>query len=325
MSSPLTIVMYHYVRPLGRTRFPAIKGLDLALFDEQLEYLARHYRIVGVELVLDALDAGAALPPGAALLTFDDGYLDHYTYVFPRLAARGWSGAFFPPATSAVDRKVLDANKIHFVLATTRDIDAVVALIERSCLEKGMASRDLAAYRDQYWKPGAYDDAKVNYVKRMLQVGLPEGLRVELAGQLFARYVSADETAFAEELYATVEQLRHMVGAGMHVGSHGDQHRWLSSLAAEEQKTELEGSFRLLRAVGAPAHRYTICYPYGDYDGRTLEIAAACGFRAGFTTKVALAQLDGAQRLTLPRLDTNDLPKSRDAASDDWARRGERP
>jgi peptidoglycan/xylan/chitin deacetylase (PgdA/CDA1 family) len=313
--------MYHYVRPLGRSRFPAIKGLDLALFEEQLEYLARHYCIVGMDLVLDALDARCELPRHAALLTFDDGYLDHYTYVFPLLAARGWSAAFFPPATSAIERKVLDANKVHFVLATTSDLDAVVEHIERACLEAGRAPGDLAGYREKYWKPGVYDDAKVNYVKRMLQVGLAEELRAKLAGQLFARYVSADETAFAEELYATVEQLRHMVGAGMHVGSHGDTHRWLSSLAVAEQKAELEGSFRLLRAVGVPPHRYTICYPYGDYDGRTLEVAAACGFQAGFTTKVALAQIDAAHRLTLPRLDTNDLPKSRDASGDACARR----
>ena len=30
----LTIVMYHYVRPLTLTRFPKIKGLDVTLFEE---------------------------------------------------------------------------------------------------------------------------------------------------------------------------------------------------------------------------------------------------------------------------------------------------
>ena len=29
----LTIVMYHYVRPLALSRFPKIKGLDLTLFE----------------------------------------------------------------------------------------------------------------------------------------------------------------------------------------------------------------------------------------------------------------------------------------------------
>jgi peptidoglycan/xylan/chitin deacetylase (PgdA/CDA1 family) len=308
MSSPLTIVMYHYVRPLRRSRFPAIKGLDVAMFDEQLEYLLRHYSIVGMDAVLEALDAGSALPRNAALLTFDDGYLDHYTHVFPRLAARRIAGAFFPVAAAVLERKVLDVNKIHLVLASTSDIDAVVACIEEACGE------GVAAYRAKYWKPGRYDDAAVAYVKRMLQVGLPEPLRAALAGQLFARYVSDDESAFAEELYLSIEQLRHMIQAGMHVGSHGDTHRWLGSLAAPEQRVEIEGSLRLLRTAGAPSDRYTICYPFGDYDARTLEIAASCGFRAGFTTRVDVAKLDSASRFVLPRFDTNDLPKTRDFA-----------
>jgi peptidoglycan/xylan/chitin deacetylase (PgdA/CDA1 family) len=322
MSSQLTIVMYHYVRPLQRTRFPSIKGLDVALFDEQLEYLGRQYSVVSMEAVLDALDGSAELPANPALLTFDDGYLDHYTYVFPRLAARGWSGAFYPPAMSAMERKVLDVNKIHFVLAATNDIEALVTLIERACQE-GCEGRglDVAAYRQKHWKPGTYDAAPVAYVKRMLQVALPLELRSKLAGQLFARYVSADESAFAEEIYATVEQLRHMVSAGMHVGSHGDTHRWLASLGTAEQEEEIDGSFRLLRAVGAAPERYTICYPYGDHDERTLAIVAGRGFKAGLTTRVDLATVAPAQRFALPRLDTNDLPKSRDASGDAWMRR----
>jgi peptidoglycan/xylan/chitin deacetylase (PgdA/CDA1 family) len=311
----LTIVMYHYVRPLQRTRFPGIKGLDVALFDEQLEYLVRNYSVVSMEAVLDALDGRAELPPHPVLLTFDDGYLDHYTYVFPRLATRGIAGAFFPPAVSALERKVLDVNKIHFVLAGTTDVDALVTYVEKAC-----AAQDIAALREKYWKPGAYDSAPVNYVKRMLQVALPEALRTKLAAELFARYVSADESAFAEELYATLEQLRHMVAAGMHVGSHGSTHRWFGSLTASEQEKDIDDSLHLLRAVGAPPDRYTMCYPYGDFNECTVEIVAARGFKAAVTTRVALADVSPGQRFALPRLDTNDLPKSRDAARDRWMR-----
>ena len=38
----LTIVMYHYVRDLRRSRFPGIKGLSLDAFEGQLEYLDHH-------------------------------------------------------------------------------------------------------------------------------------------------------------------------------------------------------------------------------------------------------------------------------------------
>jgi len=122
LSQPkLTIVMYHYVRPLALTRFPKIKGLDLPLFEEQLGYLAKHYSLISMEDLIDAIENRCQLPPRPALLTFDDGYLDHYAYVFPRLAERNLHGAFFPVSCAALDRKILDVNKIHFTLAS--DVD----------------------------------------------------------------------------------------------------------------------------------------------------------------------------------------------------------
>ena len=38
----LTVVMYHYVRDLPRTRFPAIHGMRLEHFEGQLDYLTKH-------------------------------------------------------------------------------------------------------------------------------------------------------------------------------------------------------------------------------------------------------------------------------------------
>lgn len=91
----LTALMYHYVRPLERTRFPSIKGLDVAHFEEQVGYIQKHYNIVSVENLVDAIASKVELPANPALLTFDDGLIDHYAYVFPVLAERGLAGAFF--------------------------------------------------------------------------------------------------------------------------------------------------------------------------------------------------------------------------------------
>lgn len=37
----LTVVMYHYVRPIERSRYPGIKGLELNDFREQIAYLKK--------------------------------------------------------------------------------------------------------------------------------------------------------------------------------------------------------------------------------------------------------------------------------------------
>ena len=118
MSRKVTIVMYHYVRDLEHSRFPAIKGLSVERFCRQLDYIQAHYTPIAAEDLIGALSpAKKELPTNPILLTFDDGYSDHFANVFPLLDARGIQGCFFPPAQSVLEHKVLDVNKIQFILA----------------------------------------------------------------------------------------------------------------------------------------------------------------------------------------------------------------
>jgi peptidoglycan/xylan/chitin deacetylase (PgdA/CDA1 family) len=119
--SKLSTLMYHYVRPLPDKRFPEIRGRSLSEFDHQLDFICRNYTVVSLENVKEAHEGGARLPDIAALLTFDDGYSDHFEHVLARLLKRGITGTFFPPRMAAMDRKVLDVNKIQFVLASGTD------------------------------------------------------------------------------------------------------------------------------------------------------------------------------------------------------------
>ena len=63
---PLSIVMYHYVRDLARSRYPGIKGRDLAAFRRQLDHIARHYTVVTAAAVIEAAQGGEPLPTNAA-------------------------------------------------------------------------------------------------------------------------------------------------------------------------------------------------------------------------------------------------------------------
>lgn len=93
----VSVVMYHYVRDLEDSRFSEIKGLDVRLFREQIEYLCRNYNIIRIEDLIAALDKNINLPRRAALLTFDDGYIDHFLYVFPILVEKKYRGLFLYP------------------------------------------------------------------------------------------------------------------------------------------------------------------------------------------------------------------------------------
>lgn len=316
----LTIVMYHYVRPLALTRFPKIKGLDLTLFEEQLGYLTQHYSLISMEDLIDTMEARCELPPRPALLTFDDGYLDHYTYVFPRLVERNLQGSFFPASCATLNRTILDVNKIHFTLASEVDPDLLVDFIEETCRERAdeYGLHDLNHYRENYKVGNFLDSASVNYVKLMLQHALPVELRTQLVDLLFRRHVASDEGSFAAELYATADQLRIMRTGGMHIGSHGDQHQWLGHLPKAEQEADIDRSLALLDVVGMSPDYRTMCYPYGSYNADTVEAVASRGFKLALTTEIALSNALVVQRFALPRLDTNHLPKDSSALPNEW-------
>jgi len=306
----LTIVMYHYVRPIGAGRFFNLKGLDVGRFRAQLKHIAAHFTPVTMAQVKRAATDGPPLPDNAALLTFDDGYSDHLRHALPLLLEHGMQGAFFPPAGAVIQRRVLDVNKIHFVLALGGD---PAVLVERVDTEVAARAAELplslAAYRAAHYAPSRFDDAAITYVKKMLQTVLPLAVRSAIVDELFRAHVTSDETAFADELYLSVDDLRAMEDAGMHVGGHGGTHRRLSHLTDTELDDEIADTAGLLGRLRQSDGARTFCYPYGDYDARVAARIAQAGFSLAFTTKVAVADLDRDPALELPRLDTNDLPQ----------------
>jgi peptidoglycan/xylan/chitin deacetylase (PgdA/CDA1 family) len=318
----LSIVMYHYVRDLKRSRFPAIKGLPVEEFAEQLGYLKKHYNLVSGEEVLDAVQAGAtdSLPDRAALLTFDDGYLDHFTCAFPVMDRLRVRGCFFPPARCVLEKRVLDVNKIHFVLAAAGDpgklVQTVLEMVDANRAQYGLEPGE--AYLKKYAVASHQDPKEVMFVKRMLQKGLPGELRNRIVDSLFATWVTSDETAFASELYMTEEQITCLRRGGMTIGSHGYAHEWLDTLDAEGQRREVDLSLEFLRGLGVRLDRWMMCYPYGAWNEPLVQLLKSRGCGVGLLTKPGIADLRRDNPLTLPRLDTNQLPKAAGASPNEW-------
>ncbi|HYC73600.1 polysaccharide deacetylase family protein [Brevundimonas sp.] len=307
----LTIVMYHYVRDPALSRYPAVKARTLETFRGQLDHIAANYEVVTAAQVAAATRGEDDLPDNACWLTFDDGYLDHYQNVFPLLEARGWEGAFFAPARPILEGRVLDVNKIHFILASEADAMKIVEELRRQiekARELGAELRPWDDYVAEYMTQCHLDTPEVLFIKLMLQKGLPEAVRNSVCEELFARFVSADEAAFASELYLSVDQARTMIGSGMVFGGHGYAHEWLGSLDAEAQARDIDRSLEFLRLLGVPAEDWSICYPYGSYNQTTVDLVRERGCALGLTTREGVADLGRDGALELPRVDTIFLP-----------------
>lgn len=125
------ILMYHYVStpPEGAD---AIRR-DLSVSGERLDaHLTRldelGYAPVTLHDLALALQIGHPLPPKPIILTFDDGYRDHYTEAFPVLRAHDAVGTFFI-ITSAAD----DENPAYLTWDQIREMYAAGMEIGAHC------------------------------------------------------------------------------------------------------------------------------------------------------------------------------------------------
>ena len=301
--------MYHYVRPLKASKFSKLKALKSSAFERQLDYLSDHYNFVTPAQVIDSIDGINSLPKNSVLLTFDDGYKDHFKYVYPALKSRGIIGVFFPPTGAVYENRLLDVNRLHFVLASS---DAEVLINRLEDIIKDSSSGDqlktIEEYRRIFWNRGRYDSAEVNYFKKMLQHALPEEFRSAVAKQLFAEYVDPDEALFSQKLYMNPTELKEMKESGMEIGSHGHNHYWLEKIDMEQQISDIERSLTFLRKDDLLSDRYWFCYPYGSNNETTRLILKESGCAAAVTCEPTIVKCDQKNSLTLARLDTNDIP-----------------
>ena len=305
----LTIIMYHYVRPISGSEFSNIKGLELEGFKRQLDFLEENYSVVSTEQVIDAVTKDKKLPKNACWLTFDDGLKDHYIYVLPELLKRNLSGAFFPPRVVIEKNKLLDVNSIHYILSSTSDRESLVSNLYKYCLNHGMSQVQLDSYYKDFGVANRWDDSNTIFIKRMLQHVLPEKMRNSITKSLFQKFVGVSESKFSSKLYMNIQEVCSLVKNGMFVGSHGSMHYWLDKISIEKQKEDIVKSLEFLEEVGAPTKDWIMCYPYGAYNKITLSLLKDLDASIGITTETRIANISTDNPFTLPRMDTNDFPQ----------------
>jgi peptidoglycan/xylan/chitin deacetylase (PgdA/CDA1 family) len=299
------VVMYHYIRDSAGTPFPAIRALTPALFEQQLNWLRREYTLIDTPDLEAAIDGCGSLPVNAALLTFDDGFVDHYRAAFPVLKACGLTGVFFVARDAAGSPpRVLGVHKTHFLLAHL-GAEAFGRAVLEAC-----AAADLdAARRTRVFGADLWDHADERAIKNLLNYELPFEDAGRVLDALFARHIG-DQASFARSLYLDDEMIAEMARAGMTFGYHTRSHKMLSRLNAAEQLAELrDGVAWIAHLTGQRSVPF--CYPWGGlgtYTADTVRLLAETGYSLAFNTVRRRAAVGVDGRFELPRLDTRDLP-----------------
>ena len=269
----LTTLMFHRVLPVGGAGYACAEReftFTVEGFGRCLDFVKRHYNVVRLQDVRDAITRDKLLPPNPALITIDDGWRDSMLYAAPELKRRGLSAVLFLSTevlTSPYDRWWQDA-----LVRVLADGDASVELAE--ALGLGMSDQTQQFPRDNMRIAAALAALPEPQRFKLLATALPGVLNEKCDRQML---VEAD--------------IDNLDRAYIELAAHGHTHAPLTELSFPVD--DLQQSFNIISAIGTcPA---AMSFPHGRYDTTLLEAARKVGFQLAFTSVAALSPLRGGR------------------------------
>lgn len=302
------VLMYHYVRNIKNSKYPQIKGIEIDLFKRQLDFIENNFNLIRAEDLIDFFLQKKDLPEKPCLLTFDDGYKEHKHFVLPELIKRGISGVFFPPAKAILERELLDANAIHFILSHEDNDKYILKKILRLCLDYSIDIKIINSWKkNNFISNDKFDSAERILIKRLLQYLIPKNIKRDIISILFKEEIGLSCKEFADNFYLDIEDLKYFINAGMCIGGHGYNHDRLSQLSYDDQKKDINNTINFLKKIQSPTKNWIMCYPYGDYNNDTISILDKSNCIMAFKDDGGETILNPKNRFYLTRYDIKEF------------------
>lgn len=299
--------MYHYVREIKKSKFSTLKGLEFEDFKKQIDYFKKNFNIISNQDFVEILKTKKIPKKKSILLTFDDGYIDHWRYVFPYLRKKKVSGCFYPPVEAIKNNKILEVNKIHFILEkekNTRKILNNIFYLSKKYFNRDEDSLEISKIDTK----SRYDNKETILIKRLLQNHLPKLMREKITKKLFHLILNINEKEFAKKLYINENQIKEMYNNNMSFGSHGYEHIWWNKLDYKSQSDQLNKSLNYFKKIKIFNENFSVCYPYGGFNSDTIKILKKSDIKFALTTSVGNVNKKNIKdTFKLPRYDTNDF------------------
>ena len=271
----VAILNYHWIEP--------------ARFERHMRFLVRTANVVPLADAVAHVEGRANLPPGSVAITFDDGYADFYTGLYPIIQSLDLPVTLFV-TTGAVDSgEPLWFNRLR----------AIVEAADEGPYRIGEIHEPIEADRRQTYR---------RLMRRLNAVDIPT--RCAWLEPVF-RTARADAPLLERFRPLSWEQLRSMRGR-VSYGAHTVTHPNLAGLDEKESQVEIaESRARLEAELGAPIDGFA--YPFGQPEhvsDAAVAAARSVGIAHAFTTSRGHAR-PGEDALRLPRFVCDDVPSGR--------------
>jgi peptidoglycan/xylan/chitin deacetylase (PgdA/CDA1 family) len=265
----LTVLNYHRIdEPENSpdTFLPNISATPEE-FQRQMAYLSRWFNVVSLQDVTNWLSINKPLPHHAALITFDDGYLDNYTNAFPILRKFNFPAVIYLTSGHiAADRPFYWDLAAYCFFHTKRDHFPFPDGRERKWETQQEKSQILKQWIETLKRiEESEKDMWVNRIPDLLNVAIPKD--------------------FFRKLIVNWDQVREMSTNGMDFGAHTITHPILTRISEQQINQEIKGSKKKIEdEIGRPVS--SLAYPNGmraDVNNDVVNITKNSGFMTAFT------------------------------------------
>ena len=258
------ILYYHRVNDHADPFLPAI---STTLFDRQMQFLARHHKVVSLPDLLDRLDDTS--PEPLLAITLDDGYRDNFENAYPVLQRYGLPATIFLSTGSLDSGEPLWFEELAYALKVTSRafLDVEIDLPRR------------------FWMRTVNERLAANARIFSLLRGLPESGR-QLWLARIRRELGVVDTALMRNRMLTWNHVRQMTGQGILFGGHTVTHPFLSKLTESEVAWEISECKRRIEVETQKPVTY-FAYPNGreeDFTQRNKDLLSTFGYHAAVTT-----------------------------------------
>ncbi len=309
----VSIVAYHYIRESNNSNYQNFNFLKVKDFEKQLKFFKKKFHVVSAEELIYFFESKEKLSHPLLMLSFDDGYIDHYKYVLPLLSENKIKGCFYPP-TNIFKNRLLNVNKIHFILNFFQNRDELFKKIKNYLsikfkyeIDKNKLKKIFSTNKLNKKIP-EYDDKATIIIKKLLQKILPENIRDKTCDYLLFEYLKYNESFLCKETYMNIKQLKELSSEGMHIGSHGSDHQNWSQYDLNYQKKQINLSKSFFIKNKIKLKNFSVCYPWGSYNNHTKQLMKTMKLSFGLTSDTGNFKLHSKlNRFFLPRLDANEF------------------
>jgi peptidoglycan/xylan/chitin deacetylase (PgdA/CDA1 family) len=310
----LTVVTYHFVRKKSKNiLFKNLKYLNIIKFKKQISFFKKNYNFIDPNYLELYKNEKIKLPKKPIMLTFDDGYKDHFSYVLPILKKNNIKAIFFPISSTINTNTIIQANIIQLLLGVVsidkiyEEIHNLVNVLSFRLKTKINIKTLIAKIKNN--KNRTFDKSKVIICKKLLQTYLPLKLRNTILNILYKKYINIKKKNLNKILYMSLRQLKILKKNRMVIGSHTHTHQRFSHLNIIQKKYEIKKSLNFLISNKiVDFKKYYFCYPYGDHDKISDKLLKKHNFIFAFNTIPKINHLT-KNIFNLNRYDANDFIK----------------